>query len=89
MQNAKCEQQETVDNCFLCSECAETRSNASEACPHEQNDYVSRDRMQNFYLRPTRRTLQGKGARALIESRIFIISLPDSMLKIKCSDLMR
>ena len=38
---------ETVDNCFLRSECAETRSNASEACPHEQNDYVSRDRMQN------------------------------------------
>ena len=34
---------ETVDNCFLRSECAETRSNASEACPHEQNDYVSRD----------------------------------------------
>ena len=64
-------------------------NNKSEACPHEQNDYVSRDRMQNFYLRPTRRTLQGKGARALIESRIFIISLPDSMLKIKCSDSMR
>ena len=35
---------ETVDNCFLRSECAETRSNASEACPHEQNDYVSRDK---------------------------------------------
>ena len=34
---------ETVDNCFLRSECAETRSNASEACPHEQNDYVSRE----------------------------------------------
>ena len=34
---------ETVDNCFLRSECEETRSNASEACPHEQNDYVSRE----------------------------------------------
>jgi len=32
----------TVDNCFLRRECAETRSNGSEACPHEQNDYVSR-----------------------------------------------
>ena len=29
------------------SECAETRSNESEACPHEQYDYVSRDEMQN------------------------------------------
>ena len=37
---------ETVDNCFLRSECAETRSNASEACPHEQNDYVSRENNQ-------------------------------------------
>jgi hypothetical protein len=27
----------------LRSECAETRSNVSEACPHEQNDYVSRE----------------------------------------------
>ena len=32
---------------FLRSECAETRSNASEACPHEQYDYVSRDRVQS------------------------------------------
>ena len=38
----------TVDNCFLRSECAETRSNGSEACPHEQYDYVSRVGMQNF-----------------------------------------
>jgi hypothetical protein len=37
---------ETVDNCFLRSECAETRSDASEACPHEQNDYVSRENNQ-------------------------------------------
>lgn len=37
----------TVDNCFLRSECAETRSDASEACPHEQDDYVSRVETQN------------------------------------------
>ena len=37
----------TVDNCFLRSECAETRSDASEACPHEQDDYVSRVEMQS------------------------------------------
>jgi len=37
----------TVDNCFLRRECAETRSNGSEACPHEQYDYVSRVGMQN------------------------------------------
>ena len=36
------EQEKTVNNCFLRSECAETRSNGSEACPHEQYDYVSR-----------------------------------------------
>ena len=42
------EQIKTVDNCFYRSECAETRSNGSEACPHEQYDYVSRDRMQNL-----------------------------------------
>ena len=41
----------TVDNCFLRDECAETRSNASETCPREQNDYVSRERMQNSELR--------------------------------------
>jgi len=40
----------TVDNCFLRSECAETRSDASEACPHEQDDYVSRVGMQNAEL---------------------------------------
>ena len=46
--NAECRMQsavssnKTVDNCFLRSECAETRSNGSEACPHEQYDYVSR-----------------------------------------------
>ena len=38
----------TVDNCFLRSDCAETRSNGSEACPHEQYDYVSRVGVQNF-----------------------------------------
>ena len=38
------EQEKTVDNCFCRSECAETRSNGSEACPHEQCDYVSRGR---------------------------------------------
>ena len=49
MLNSECRMQnavssnKTVDNCFLRSECAETRSNASEACPHEQNDYVSRE----------------------------------------------
>ena len=36
------EQTKTVDNGFWRSECAETRSNGSEACPHEQYDYVSR-----------------------------------------------
>ena len=36
------EQTKTVDNCFGRSECAETRSNGSNACPYEQNDYVSR-----------------------------------------------
>ena len=41
MQNAV-SSNETVDNCFVRSECAETRSNGSEACPREQNDYVSR-----------------------------------------------
>ena len=41
MQNAV-SSNKTVDNCFLRSECAETRSNGSEACPREQNDYVSR-----------------------------------------------
>ena len=30
--NAECEQIKTVDNCFYRSECAETRSNGSEAC---------------------------------------------------------
>ena len=50
--NAECRMQnvssnKTVDNCFLRSECAETRSDASEACPHEQYDYVSRVEMQN------------------------------------------
>ena len=51
--NAECRMQsavssnKTVDNCFLRSECAETRSNGSEACPREQYDYVSRVRMQN------------------------------------------
>ena len=53
MQNAECRMQnyvssnKTVDNCFLRSECAETRSDASEACPHEQDDYVSRVETQN------------------------------------------
>ena len=43
MQNAECsEQMKTVDNCFYRSECAETRSNGSKACPCEQDDYVSR-----------------------------------------------
>ena len=37
MQNAECRMQNAVS-----SECAETRSNGSEACPHEQYDYVSR-----------------------------------------------
>ena len=41
MQNAV-SSNKTVDNCFLRSECAETRSNGSEACPREQYDYVSR-----------------------------------------------
>ena len=36
------EQIKTVDNCFYLSECAETRSNGSKACPCEQDDYVSR-----------------------------------------------
>ena len=36
------EQEKTVNNCFCRSECAETRSNESKACPCEQNDYVSR-----------------------------------------------
>ena len=40
------EQIKTVDNCFYRSECAETRSNGSEACPHEQYDYVSRGEKQ-------------------------------------------
>ena len=40
------EQTKTVDNCFYRSECAETRSNGSKACPCEQNDYVSRGRRQ-------------------------------------------
>ena len=52
VQNAECRMQnvssnKTVDNCFLRDECAETRSNASEACPREQNDYVSREKVQN------------------------------------------
>ena len=52
--NAECSEQiKTVDNCFLSSECAETRSNGSEACPHEQYDYVSRVRMQNCIDNPT------------------------------------
>ena len=38
---------ETVNNCFLRSECAETRSDASEDCPHEQKYYVSKDKTQN------------------------------------------
>ena len=46
MQNAV-SSNKTVDNCFLRSECAETRSNGNEACPREQYDYVSRVRMQN------------------------------------------
>ena len=54
MQNSECRMQnyvssnKTVDNCFLRNECAETRSDASEACPHEQDDYVSRVEMQNY-----------------------------------------
>ena len=36
------EQIKTVDNCFYRSECAKTRSNGSEACPREQNNYVLR-----------------------------------------------
>ena len=36
------EQTKTTECCFWRSECAETRSNGSEACPHEQYDYVSR-----------------------------------------------
>ena len=41
--NAECRMQNAVS-----SECAETRSNGSEACPHEQYDYVSRVGMQNL-----------------------------------------
>ena len=37
-----CEQTKTTECCFCRSECAETRSNGSEACTHEQYDYVSR-----------------------------------------------
>ena len=36
------EQTKIVDNCFWRSECAETRSNESKACPCDQDDYVSR-----------------------------------------------
>ncbi len=32
---------------LFCSECEETRSNVREACPHEQYDYVSRERGKN------------------------------------------
>ena len=50
MQNSKCrvqsaecsEQTKTTECCFCRSECAETRSNRSEACPRDQYDYVSR-----------------------------------------------
>ena len=53
MQNAECRVQsnenvhsvssnEMVDDRSLSSEYAETKSNASEDCPHEQNDCVSR-----------------------------------------------
>ena len=52
MQSAECRMQsvssnKTVDNCFLRDECAETRSDASDTCPREQNDYVSREKVQN------------------------------------------
>ena len=36
------EQTKSVNNGFCRSECAETRSNGSEACPRKQYDYVSR-----------------------------------------------
>ena len=36
------EQTKTTECCFWRSECAETRSNGSKACPCEQYDYVSR-----------------------------------------------
>ena len=36
------EQIKTVNNCFYRSDCAETRSNESKACPCDQYDYVSR-----------------------------------------------
>ena len=50
----------TVDNCFLRDECAETRSNASEACPREQNDYVSRERMQSAECRMQNSKIKNK-----------------------------
>ena len=37
------EQEKTINNRFFRSECAETRSNGSEACPHARYDYVSRE----------------------------------------------
>ena len=36
------EQAKSIKNGFCRSECAETRSNGSKACPCKQNDYVSR-----------------------------------------------
>ena len=45
------EQIKTVDNCFYRSECAETRSNGSEACSREQYDYVSSARTRRTSIR--------------------------------------